>query len=51
MSISEKPRCPWCLKDDIYKSYHDEVWGVPEHDDRKLFAKLRGIRFTSSNNA
>ncbi len=20
--------------------YHDEVWGVPEHDDRRLFAKL-----------
>jgi DNA-3-methyladenine glycosylase I len=33
-------RCDWCLKDDIYKHYHDMVWGVPEHDDRKLFAKL-----------
>lgn len=21
-------------------AYHDEVWGTPEHDDRKLFAKL-----------
>ncbi|MCO6481968.1 MAG: DNA-3-methyladenine glycosylase I [Flavobacteriales bacterium] len=40
MPCAEKPRCPWCLKDDIYKRYHDEVWGVPEHDDRKLFAKL-----------
>lgn len=40
MPIPDKPRCPWCLKDDIYKCYHDEVWGVPEHDDRKLFAKL-----------
>ncbi len=40
MAITEKPRCPWCLKDDIYKRYHDEVWGVPEHDDRRLFAKL-----------
>lgn len=37
---NEKSRCPWCLKDDLYKRYHDEVWGVPEHDDRKLFAKL-----------
>ena len=36
----ELERCPWCLKDDIYMRYHDEVWGVPEHDDRKLFAKL-----------
>ena len=36
----EKERCSWCLKDDIYKTYHDEVWGFPEHDDRRLFAKL-----------
>lgn len=36
----DKPRCPWCLKDDTYKHYHDTVWGVPEHDDRRLFAKL-----------
>ena len=40
MPLPDKPRCPWCLKDDIYKRYHDEMWGVPEHDDRKLFAKL-----------
>ncbi len=36
----EKERCTWCLKDDIYMAYHDNVWGHPEHDDRKLFAKL-----------
>ena len=35
-----KERCPWCLKDEVYMAYHDEVWGHPEHDDRKLFAKL-----------
>ncbi len=39
-SLQEKERCPWCLKDDVYKAYHDDVWGRPEHDDRKLFAKL-----------
>jgi DNA-3-methyladenine glycosylase I len=38
--MKERVRCGWCLKDDIYKHYHDTVWGVPEHDDRKLFAKL-----------
>ena len=38
--MDERVRCSWCLKDDIYMRYHDEVWGVPEHDDRKLFAKL-----------
>jgi DNA-3-methyladenine glycosylase I len=35
-----KPRCGWCLSNDIYVRYHDEEWGVPEHDDQKLFAKL-----------
>ena len=35
-----RPRCPWCLNSDIYVRYHDEVWGAPEHDDQRLFAKL-----------
>lgn len=39
-SKHEKKRCPWSLKDGIYMRYHDEVWGHPEHDDRRLFAKL-----------
>lgn len=38
--LKEKERCTWCLKDEIYMAYHDNVWGHPEHDDRKLFAKL-----------
>lgn len=33
-------RCPWCLGDALYISYHDEEWGVPVCDDRALFAKL-----------
>lgn len=36
----EKTRCTWCLKDDLYKSYHDNEWGAPLHDDRKLFELL-----------
>lgn len=36
----ERERCPWCLKDDIYKDYHDNIWGHPERDDAKLFEKL-----------
>jgi DNA-3-methyladenine glycosylase I len=36
----EKIRCSWCLKDDLYKKYHDEEWGVPQHDDDKLFEML-----------
>src|SRR4051812_11536426 len=33
-------RCPWCLSDPLYVSYHDEEWGVPEGDDARLFEKL-----------
>lgn len=30
-------RCNWSTKDDLYIEYHDEEWGVPVHDDQKLF--------------
>ncbi|OFZ69671.1 MAG: DNA-3-methyladenine glycosylase [Bdellovibrionales bacterium RIFOXYD1_FULL_44_7] len=33
-------RCPWCLSDPIYVEYHDKEWGVPVHDDKKLFEFL-----------
>ncbi len=33
-------RCEWCLGHELYLAYHDEEWGVPEHDDQKLFEKL-----------
>lgn len=33
-------RCGWCETDDLYRSYHDREWGVPLHDDRKLFEFL-----------
>ena len=33
-------RCPWPKQDPLYVAYHDEEWGVPEHDDRALFEKL-----------
>jgi len=36
----EKIRCPWCLKDDLYKDYHDNEWGTPLKDDQKLFELL-----------
>ena len=38
--MKKKTRCDWCLKDDIYIDYHDEVWGFPEHDEIKLFEYL-----------
>ena len=37
---TDKRRCPWCLGSDLYRRYHDEEWGVPVHDDRRLFEFL-----------
>ena len=33
-------RCGWCGTDPLYVDYHDEEWGVPITDDRKLFELL-----------
>jgi DNA-3-methyladenine glycosylase I len=30
-------RCKWCESSDLMKKYHDTEWGVPLHDDDKLF--------------
>jgi DNA-3-methyladenine glycosylase I len=30
-------RCGWAANDPVYIRYHDEEWGVPVHDDQKLF--------------
>ena len=35
-----KKRCPWSGNDPLYQEYHDKEWGVPVHDDRKLFEML-----------
>jgi DNA-3-methyladenine glycosylase I len=35
-----RSRCPWCGDDPLYVAYHDEEWGVPQHDDRVLFEFL-----------
>lgn len=35
-----RPRCPWRGMDDLYIAYHDQEWGVPVHDDRRLFEFL-----------
>src|SRR6188474_696381 len=34
-----KPRCEWA-KESIEINYHDKEWGVPLHNDRKLFEFL-----------
>ncbi|MCB0325523.1 MAG: DNA-3-methyladenine glycosylase I [Bdellovibrionales bacterium] len=36
----ERGRCWWCGTDPLYVAYHDDEWGVPVHDDRKLFEML-----------
>ena len=33
-------RCGWCGSDPLYIEYHDQEWGVPQHDDHRLFEKL-----------
>ncbi|QCK16292.1 DNA-3-methyladenine glycosylase I [Mangrovivirga cuniculi] len=38
--MKEPKRCEWCLRDEIYKEYHDKIWGKPEYDDKKLFEFL-----------
>lgn len=38
--MTEKVRCSRCLKDQLYKDYHDQLWGVPVTDDTTQFAFL-----------
>ena len=37
--MSDKPRCPWGTTPEMI-AYHDEEWGVPQHDDRVLYEFL-----------
>jgi len=39
-ATADPPRCPWCGTDPLYIAYHDREWGVPLHDDRRLFELL-----------
>ena len=33
-------RCEWVSNDELYIQYHDQEWGMPQHDDQKLFELL-----------
>jgi len=33
-------RCAWAGDDPLYVAYHDREWGVPLHDERRLFEML-----------
>ncbi len=35
-----KTRCPWPSDDKLMIKYHDKEWGVPLHNDKKLFEFL-----------
>lgn len=38
--MDEPQRCLWADQDPLYRRYHDTEWGVPLHDDRRLFEFL-----------
>lgn len=33
-------RCSWSAATEQYRRYHDEEWGFPVGDDRRLFEKI-----------
>jgi DNA-3-methyladenine glycosylase I len=41
IKVNDVPkRCGWARIDPLLKEYHDKEWGVPVHDDLKLFEFL-----------
>jgi DNA-3-methyladenine glycosylase I len=42
-----QPRCRWCLATPDYLAYHDDEWGYPVSDERRLFEKLSLEAFQS----
>ena len=38
--MTEKRRCAWAGTDPLYVAYHDDEWGIPEHDEIRLFEML-----------
>ncbi len=38
--MKEVRRCPWAESDPLLRAYHDEEWGVPQHDSRMLWEML-----------
>ena len=38
--MEEIKRCDWAAHDVLNQEYHDKEWGVPVHDDRRLFKML-----------
>jgi DNA-3-methyladenine glycosylase I len=40
LAADRRPRCGWGASTADYLAYHDEEWGRPVADDRRLFEKL-----------
>ncbi|MGI4791142.1 MAG: DNA-3-methyladenine glycosylase I [Janthinobacterium lividum] len=40
MNIQSTTRCVWAESDPVMQTYHDEEWGVPERDSRRLWETL-----------
>jgi DNA-3-methyladenine glycosylase I len=38
--MNEIKRCNWSVNDPLYIKYHDKEWGVPVHNERKLFEMI-----------
>jgi len=38
--MPEAVRCAWAGSDPLCRAYHDTEWGVPAHDDARLFEML-----------
>lgn len=38
--MKDLQRCVWAGNDPLMQAYHDQEWGVPEHDSRALWEKL-----------
>ena len=38
--MNQPRRCPWAGSDPLYCAYHDQEWGVPLHDECRLFEML-----------
>ncbi|MBL7996180.1 DNA-3-methyladenine glycosylase I [bacterium] len=39
-TVKVKTRCWWAGNDPLYCDYHDKEWGVPLHDEQRLFEML-----------
>jgi DNA-3-methyladenine glycosylase I len=40
VQFPDMERCWWCGTDPVYTRYHDDEWGAPVTDDRRLFEKI-----------